>query len=169
VAPTALASDVAERVVTTMNQRFPRLQQWKDEIREEAKSGRFLDNGFGRMMRPDPQRAYTQGPALMGQGTARDLMMECLLRVDDCDAQYGTEIIRMLRAQIHDEAIWELPAAQADTYADIIEQCFNFEWSPETGVQPVGTGGSCIRLMAEVDRDKTTGKRKFGRSWAECY
>lgn len=157
VSHTGVTHEVAERVVGTMNERFPRLQQWKNEVREEAKSGRHLDNGFGRMMRPNAARAYTQGPALMGQGTARDLMMQCLINVDDCDAKYGTEITKMLRAQIHDEAIWELPEAEAVQYAKVIEACFNFEWAPRPDMIP-------IRLMAEVDYTKLGAK-----SWAECY
>jgi len=32
-------------------------------------------------MKTDPKRAFTQAPALMGQGTARDLMMEPVIRL----------------------------------------------------------------------------------------
>ena len=32
-------------------------------------------------MKTDPKRAFTQAPALMGQGTARDLMMESVIRL----------------------------------------------------------------------------------------
>ena len=32
-------------------------------------------------MKTDPKRAFTQAPALMGQGTARDLMMEAVIRL----------------------------------------------------------------------------------------
>lgn len=139
--------ELAQRVVDTMNERFPRLQAWKEEVREEASAGRPLDNGFGRVMLADPDRAYTQAPALMGQGTARDLMMEALLRLPDF-------AVRMLRAQVHDEAVFEVPLALADQIVPRIEQAFNFEWAPPGASRPV-------QVVAEAG--------KLGTSWADCY
>jgi DNA polymerase-1 len=143
----------AQRVVDTMNERFPRLQVWKNEVREKAGSGEWLDNGFGRQMRPDKSRAYTQGPALMGQGCARDLMMECLIRVDNLDDK---RIIKMLRAQIHDEAIFEFPEVEKVDLRRQVEECFNFPWAPvnEPSFKP-------IQLVAEGG--------PFGKLWSQCY
>lgn len=137
----------AELVVNTMNERFPRLQAWKDEIREVARANHPLDNGFGRVMLADPERAYTQAPALMGQGTARDLMMEALLRLPDF-------AVRMLRAQVHDEAVFEIPLALAGEIVPRIERAFNFEWAPPGASRPV-------QIVADAG--------KLGASWAECY
>lgn len=162
VSHTGVERAVAEQVLATRRERFPRLLAWEEEVREEARSGRPLDNGFGRLMKPDPQRGFTQGTAFKGQGCARDLMMQCLLNVDDFDVKHGTHVIDCLRVQIHDEAIWEVPEHLADAYATVVESCFNFPWAPEPSMRPV-------QLVAQVDRDKTTGKRKFGRSWSECY
>jgi P4 family phage/plasmid primase-like protien len=162
VSHTGVERAVAEQVLATRRERFPRLLAWEEEVREEARSGRALDNGFGRLMRPDPVRGFTQGTAFKGQGCARDLMMQCLLNVDDFDVKHGTHVIDCLRVQIHDEAIWEVPEHLADSYATVVESCFNFPWAPEPSMRPV-------QLVAQVDRDKTTGKRKFGRSWSECY
>jgi len=142
-----VSEELARRVVDTMNERFPRLQAWKDEVREEVRAGKPLDNGFGRVMLADPDRAYTQAPALMGQGTARDLMMEALLRLPDF-------AVRMLRAQVHDEAVFEVPLVLADQIVPRIEQAFNFEWAPPGASRPV-------QIVAEAG--------KLGVSWAECY
>ncbi|MEI2621686.1 MAG: DNA polymerase [Candidatus Nanopelagicales bacterium] len=70
---------VAEEFDRQMRVRFPRLVEWQQEVRDQAQSGVLMDNGMGRMMRPTPGRSHTQGPALMGQGLARDLLMEGLL------------------------------------------------------------------------------------------
>lgn len=139
--------ELAQRVVDTMNERFPRLQAWKEEIREEAGAGRPLDNGFGRVMLADPARAYTQAPALMGQGTARDLMMQALLNLPDF-------AVRMLRAQVHDEAVFEVPLALAAEIVPRIERAFNFAWCPPGAARPV-------EIVAEAG--------KLGTSWADCY
>lgn len=141
-----VSEELAERVVNTMNERFPRLQAWKNEVREEAAGGE-LDNGFGRIMKCEPHRAYTQGPALIGQGCARDLMMQALLNLPDF-------LIRMLRAQVHDEAVFEIPRALAGEIVPRIEQAFNFEWAPDPSFRPV-------QIVADAG--------KLGQSWADCY
>jgi DNA polymerase-1 len=153
---------VAEQFDAAMTSNFGRLVAWKLEMAAVASvPGAVMDNGFGRQLRPDNERAFTQGPALMGQGCARDLMMQCLLNIDDFDAKYGTRIIEMLRAQVHDEAVFEVPREHAEHIAVIIESCFNFEWAPESYMRP-------IQVMASVDRH-SDGRLKTGRSWAECY
>jgi P4 family phage/plasmid primase-like protien len=146
VATTKVPEAEAQRVIDTMNERFPRLQAWKDEVREQAAGGE-LDNGFGRIMMCEPSRAYTQGPALIGQGCARDLMMQALLNLPDF-------CIRMLRAQVHDEAVFEVPLALAGEIVPRIERAFNFEWAPAHAARPV-------QVVAEAG--------PLGTSWSECY
>lgn len=124
----------------SMRERFGRLVEWREEVRAVAGSGVLLDNGWGRKMRPDPQRAYTQGPALMGQGSARDIMMEGLLALP-------AEILPMLRAQVHDEIVLSVPAADAPDVARAVVDALSFEWRgvPITAdTSPVGvTWGHC--------------------------
>jgi DNA polymerase I len=125
----------------SMRERFPRLLEWREEVRAQAESGALLDNGFGRLMRADPQRAHTQGPALMGQGAARDLMMEGLLRLP-------AEIHPMLRAQIHDELVASVPADRAEEIGRAIVEAMTFEWRG-------------VPIMSDVSR--------AGTSWDRCY
>lgn len=119
----------------SMRERFPRLVEWREEVRDWAGSGELLDNGFGRRMRPDPSRAHTQGPALMGQGAARDIMMEGLLRLPD-------EVLPMLRAQVHDEIVLSVPAADAVDIQRAVIDALSFEWR---GVPIVADGGPTDR------------------------
>ena len=140
-----VSEETARQFDQTMKQRFPQLVAWKDHVRGIAeKPGAYMDNGFGRLMRPVPERAYNQGPALMGQGTARDIMMDCLLNIDD----RAPSVIHMLRAQVHDEAIFELPESLAPQIKTFIEDCFTGEFR---GVPVIAEGGC------------------FGRSWSACY
>lgn len=125
----------------SMRDRFPRLVEWREEIRALAGSGALLDNGFGRLMRADPQRAHTQGPALMGQGAARDLMMTGLLRLP-------AEILPMLRAQIHDEVVASVPADRAEEIGREIVNAFTFEWRG-------------VPILSDVSRT--------GTDWSKCY
>lgn len=132
---------LVRRFDTSMRERFPRLVEWQAEVRAVAESGALLDNGFGRLMRADPQRAHTQAPALMGQGAARDLMMTGLLRLP-------AEFLPMLRAQIHDEVILSVPADRVEEISAAVVDAFSFDWR---GV-PIRAGVS-----------------KPGTDWSICY
>jgi len=132
---------IVNRFDRSMYERFPRLVEWREEVRAIASSGQLLDNGFGRLMRPDPQRSHTQGPALMGQGAARDIMMTGLLRLP-------AEILPMLRAQIHDEIVFSVPENQADEIGRAVVDALSFEWEG-------------VPILADVSRT--------GTDWSQCY
>jgi P4 family phage/plasmid primase-like protien len=149
LADTAGSQQVADEFHAAMERNFPRLVAWKNEMVELASTGELMDNGLGRLMKPDPDRAYNQGPALAGQGLARDLMMECLLRL-------RPELQRMLRIQVHDEAIFEIPKENAEDIRREIEAAFNFEWAP-----PSMPGARPIQILADAGH--------FAYRWSECY
>lgn len=123
---------VAAEFYKSMREQFPRLVQWKEEMAEIAKSGELLDNGLGRKMRPDVGRAYTQGPALMGQGCARDLFMEGLLGLPD-------EVLPMLRGVVHDEVVLSVPSEDVDDVEKAVVDAMSFEWTPPgiPGARPI--------------------------------
>lgn len=138
-----LSPEIVRQFDRSMRERFPRLVEWQDEVREQAASEELLDNGFGRPMRPEPSRAHTQGPALMGQGGARDIMMEGLLRLP-------AEVLPMLRAQVHDEIVLSVPEADAEEIERVVVASLSCEeWR---GVPIVAEAGS-----------------RRGRNWGEVY
>lgn len=132
---------IVQKFDRSMSDRFPRLLEWREEVRAQAAAGQLLDNGFGRLMRADPQRSHTQGPALKGQGAARDLMMEGLLRLP-------AEILPMLRAQIHDEVVASVPADQVEEIGRAIVEAMTFEWRG-------------VPILSDVSRT--------GTDWSKCY
>jgi DNA polymerase family A/Bifunctional DNA primase/polymerase, N-terminal/Family of unknown function (DUF5906) len=105
--------------ISGMTTRFPDLVSWREQIRDRGKAGDILDNGFGRRMRCDPSRAYTVAPALMGQGGARDIMGECLLRLP-------RELWPMLRVMVHDEVILSSPKDCAIDVAQEVNKAFTW-------------------------------------------
>lgn len=137
-----LPPDLVRQFDESMRERFPRLVEWRDEVRAWAESGELLDNGFGRRMRPDPHRAHTQGPALMGQGCARDLMMEGLLRLPE-------EILPMLRAQVHDEIVLSVPEDAVVDVQRAVLDALSFEWR---GVPILADGGPSGCSWGEIYR-----------------
>lgn len=140
---------LAERFDAGMNEGYPVLCAWRDETRERAGDGQLLDNGFGALMRCDPARAYTQAPALMGQGTARDIMAEGLLRLP-------AEYVPWLRGVVHDEAVFNVPENRAEECIEVVTAAFTMDLAEITG-------GRLTSVPI------TAGASRPGRNWAECY
>lgn len=137
-------ADKARQFDAQMTEQFPVLCSWRDEVRAKATAGELLDNGFGRLMRADPDRAHTQAPALMGQGTARDLMTTAMLRL----AASVPESVKWFRGVVHDEVVLSVPEKHWREIGDEVVRAFTFEWN---GV-PI-----------------TAGLSKPGRAWDQCY
>lgn len=152
------SEEVAREFDQSMKDSFPGLVAWKRDVAARADSGELLDNGFGRKLRTTSPRwleqeqrwtspGWTQGPALLGQSAARDVMMECLLRMP-------RELYPYLRAVVHDEIVMSIPADQADEIEAKVMAAMNFTWAPQDDFTP-------IRIEA--------GLAKRGTAWGECY
>jgi P4 family phage/plasmid primase-like protien len=141
------AIETAEEFDRRMTESFPRLVEWRMQIRRQGERGELLDNGFGRLMAVKPDRAWTQAPALMGQGCARDLMMEGLLRMP-------AHLLPCLRAVIHDEVVLSVPEDRLDEYSADVVNALSFPWAPTWGEHSVQIESDCS---------------KPGRNWGEVY
>lgn len=133
--------EIVRRFDTSMRERFPRLVEWREEVRALGETGALLDNGFGRKMRPDPQRSHTQSPALMGQGAARDIMMTGILRLP-------AECLPMLRAQVHDEIVLSVPSGTVPDVSKTVIDALSFTWRG-------------VPILADVSPS--------GSDWSKCY
>lgn len=140
---------LAERFDAGMNEGYPDLCAWRSEVRARGEAGELLDNGFGRLMRVDPRRAYTQAPALMGQGTARDILVEGLLRLPQ-------EYVPWMRGVVHDEVVFSVPEARVEECVATVTAALTFDLGEITGG----------RLHSVPI---TTGASKAARSWDGCY
>ncbi|MFM9378600.1 MULTISPECIES: DNA polymerase [Gordonia] len=132
--------DEAERQLAVLEIKFPKLAAWKTAVREEA-HGQVLVTAFGRRVRVKPGMEYTQAPAFLGQGTARDLMMEGLLRLPEW-------LVPRLRAVVHDELVFSVPAGRVDEARDQILGALQFVVND-------------IPVLAEAGDP--------GLDWADCY
>ena len=126
---------VVEAAIRERARAYPRLVEYIQEVRDLAASGALLDNGFGRLMRPDPERASTQGPALMGQGATRDIMCESLLRL----AKARPDVRPFLRGVVHDEVVLSVPADTVEEWSAELERAFTWEWRGVPILCEVGT------------------------------
>lgn len=134
----------AEAVDAFMRSSFPRVIQWQGEVRAWAEAGNLLDNGFGRRLRCEPGREYTQAPAMMGQSTTRDVVAEGLLRM----VRRYPHLVPLLRVIVHDEIVMSLPVAHLEEYCAQVLDVMTFEFK---GVP------------------MTWGISKPGQTWNDCY
>jgi DNA polymerase-1 len=144
IANSGVEMELAQKFDDQMNAQYPGLCAWRSEVRERGAAGELLDNGFGRKMRCNPDRAWTQAPALMGQGGARDIMCEALLRLVD----RAPEATEWLRCVVHDEVVLCVPEDRVEEISATVLDAFTFEFK---GV-PITAGAS-----------------KAARDWASCY
>lgn len=141
--------ELAERFDAGMNEGYPTLCSWRTEVRAKGEAGQLLDNGFGRLMRVDPRRAYTQAPALCGQGTARDILVEGLLRLPQ-------EYVPWMRGVVHDEVIFNVPEDRIEECVATVTEALTFDLAEVTG-------GRLTSVPI------TTGASRPGHAWHECY
>lgn len=141
----------ADDVIHNFEKSFPRLTRWQNEMRETGEVTGILYNGFGRMMRIESERAFTQSPALMGQSTARDILMEGILRLW---IMGGESVIRMIRAVVHDELVLSVPKNDVEEIERLVVRAMSFPWAP---------------IGAEHEVQITAGLNKRGKDWADCY
>ena len=109
-----------------MKDNYPDLVHWKKKVVRLGEQGCMLDNGFGRPLRVDPKRAYTQAPAFIGQSTTADIMKQAMLRL----TQRFPETVDMLRLQVHDELVMECPKDIAPEVREATVEAMTMEWSP---------------------------------------
>lgn len=135
--------DIVWAFVKGMENGFPVLMRWREEVRADGAAGKILNNGFGRRMRCDPRYAYTVAPALMGQGAARDITAQSLLRLIERHPEY----IPYLRGHAHDEWIFVVPRDQAEVIGKSIKEAFEWTWRGVpilADLSPVGSSwGAC--------------------------
>lgn len=137
----------ARGLLARLDQAYPQLAAFKRGIREQAEHGHVLTSAFGRRMSVQVGREYTQAPAMAGQGTARDLMMEGVLRLPAAS-------LPRLRAIVHDEIVLSVPASTYGQCRAEVLAALTFDFTPWAGATPVP-------VLAETGAP--------GLDWADCY
>ncbi len=148
-----ITRELAVAVDRSMKDQFGTVMEWQRHVRDMGEAGVLLDNGFGRKLRVDPQRAFTQAPGFVGQSTTRDLIAEGLLTL----AATAPDVIPMLRLVVHDEIVLSVPRSNAEEIAKIAQDAMTREWAPAGKSRPV-------RITAGQGKPFV-----FGETWAALY
>lgn len=124
-ATTGLPIETMQRFVAGMNEAYPKLARWTDQVRRDAQCG-FVTNWWGRKMLVDRGREHSQAPALMGQSGTREIMADALIRM----LKYDIRIITWIRATIHDAIVFSIPKSEAHWAVDKIQELMECWWGP---------------------------------------
>lgn len=144
---TGKSESEAAELLARLAKAYPMLSRFKDRVRAEAQHVHVLPNVFGRLMSIVPGREYTQAPALAGQGTARDLLVEGILRLPP-------EALPRLRAVVHDEVVLSVPERYYDECRRQVLDALQFYFTP-------WPGALSVPVLAASGAP--------GRDWADCY
>lgn len=129
---TGLPLETTTEFCRAMDEAYKDVVKWQRNASEQGKSG-WITNDWGRRMPVDKARSFTQSSALLGQSGTRELLVDGLIKLARIDVHY----ITMLKAQIHDEIIMEIPEKELDKVVPLVVECLSTTWKPQVGGQEV--------------------------------
>ena len=144
----------ASDYIKTYFARFPGIKDYMDAQRRRVKADGFVTTLFGRkVMFPNAnsshpaERAFVERASINApiQGTAADIIRRAMIRMEPALARAGIAADMLL--QVHDELIFELDAAAAESAIPVIRQVM------ETAAAPAVHLSVPIRVDAKAARD----------------
>ena len=129
---TGLDIEVCSRFVDAMDSAYSDVVAWQGRAAQAGNSG-WITNDWGRRMVVSSGRSFTQSSALLGQSGTREILVDGLIRLAERDIRY----ITMLKAQVHDACIFEVPELGVDKVVRDVVECMSTSWKPQHGGQRV--------------------------------
>lgn len=138
----------AKAFIEGLNSAYSKVAAWKKRMADQGESG-WIKNEWGRRMPVDVDRAWSQSAGLVGQSSATEILKDALIRAYKTDP----ELIRQLKATIHDAIVVELPADRQDEYRAKWKSVLETKWHPKNGMEmdfPVSLGPKDARTWMEA-------------------
>lgn len=143
---TGLPETTTKTFLTGLNRAYPGVVAWQNKVVEKARRLGYVQNLWGRRMKVDPARVFTQAPALEGQGGTTEIMKRGLFKMTD-------RMIRMIKIPVHDELVTSIPLDTFEPDRAEFARCLSSVMDPPGG----------LRIDFPVGFTETP-----ARSWAEC-
>lgn len=143
---TGIVEATCKKFLTGLNRAFPGVVAWQNAVVDKARRLGYVKNLWGRKMKVDPKRVFTQAPALEGQGGTTEIMKRGLFKMTD-------RMICMIKIPIHDELLASLPLATFEEDRAAFAACLTSEMDPPGGQHidfPVGWTQEPARNWAEA-------------------
>ncbi|MBS0581308.1 MAG: DNA polymerase I [Proteobacteria bacterium] len=145
----------AAQYVERYFQRYPGVKRFMDNIRAQARESGYVETVFGRRLYlPDirsgnaQMRQYAERSAINApmQGTAADIIKRAMIAIDAWLARTGSPA--RLIMQVHDELVFEVPAAHVPQLTEAVRECM------------VGAASLSVPLRVDVGS---------GSNWEEAH
>ena len=143
-----IAQSEAQEMIQRYFARYEGVRRFLDDTMEHAKEEGFVRTLLGRRRYlPDlasRNRSLRQAAERMAvntviQGTAADLIKKAMVDTADALAQEGLAAAMIL--QVHDELVFEVPAAELDALTKLVRRCMESVHALEVPLEvEVGTG-----------------------------
>jgi DNA polymerase I-like protein with 3'-5' exonuclease and polymerase domains len=111
----------AQRIIDAMDAITPTLSEWSRQTRVEIETGHTHWQAYSGRTIHLPKNAPHAGPNYKIQGTARELLMDALLRWNQ--TRWGGSVV----LPVHDEIVAKVPAAEAADATAALLQCMTTE------------------------------------------
>ena len=115
-----------KEMLENLNTAYPWLKRYKDSQVDFAKEHGYVENPWGRRMKVDAGREFTQAPALQGQSATREIMADSILNL----CRRGDYYARALRSVVHDELILELEEHRLEEDLKVVKECMERTFDP---------------------------------------
>ena len=119
---------LARDILNAMKEEYVFLTKLKEDAYKFGEKNGYIENSWGRRMQVVKDRAYTQAPAQLGQGTTREMMADAILRL----IRKGEYYIRSMRAIIHDELLLEFNEDTIERDIAVGKECMEVDFVPHT-------------------------------------
>ena len=121
--------DGARRYIEAYFEQYPGIRDYMERAKDEARTQGYVTTLFGRICATPEirsgnpsRRGYAERAAINApiQGTAADIMKRAMIRADRALGQSNLGARMLL--QVHDELVFEVPAAEVEPTADLIRE-----------------------------------------------
>jgi DNA polymerase-1 len=123
---TGMPVQEAKQFLGNMNDAYAGVVRWQRQCTYYASQHGYVVNDWGRRMWVERGREYTQAPALIGQSATREIICDALLAMP-------ISVLRMVKAQIHDELILSIPKEGLEVTRKQVIELMQTSFSPKGG------------------------------------
>jgi len=140
-------------------EKFPGIRKYMDDTKAFAKENLYVKTAFGRKLhlkemgsKNGAQRAFAERQAINApiQGSAADIIKRAMIRMPDVLAKAGLSARMLL--QVHDELVFECPAAEVDKLIESVKATMQ------------GAAGPALQLSVPLVVDA-----RAASNWAEAH
>jgi len=118
--------EVAGKFIRAYQNEYPHVYSWQEDATRRGESG-WITNDWGRKMRVDKDRSFTQSSALLGQSGTREIMYDGMIRM----LNQAPRLLTWIVAPVHDALVFDIPEDELEWTLLTIQECMEQMFKPK--------------------------------------